>query len=94
MQRRHEIAYGFFFREPLLEQSFINPLNHAAVFVMELGDEGMRQLWVHLFACNHLLDDIYKVVLYEKLNITGLHFIDVFNGWEQTIIWLTMEYLF
>ena len=60
---------------------------------MKLGDEGMRQLWVHLFTCNYLLKDVYKVVFNEELDIAGFHFIDVFNGWEETIIWLTMEYL-
>ena len=94
MERWHEIAEGFFFREPLLEQSFINSLDHASVFVMKLGDEGMRQLWVHLFACDHLLDDVCKVILDEELNIAGFHFVDVFYGWEQTVIWLAMEYLF
>ena len=60
---------------------------------MKLGDEGMRQLWVHLFACNYLLYDLNKVVLNEELNIAGFHFIDVLNGREKTVIWLTMEYL-
>lgn len=60
---------------------------------MKLGDKGMRKLWVHLFACNYLLKDVYKVVLNEELDIAGFHFIDVFNGWKETIIWLTMEYL-
>ena len=92
VQRRHIGSNFLFVEQALLEETFVNLLDEAAIFVVQLGDKCVGHRMVNLcLSIDNLLQDVRQVGLHQGLDVTSIHFLNIFNSRKEAIIWHSVE---
>lgn len=89
----HEVTSALFLCKALLEQTFVDALNHASILVMQLSNQLMGQLVVQLLSFDELFEDVFEVCIDKNLYVVRFHLVNMLDNREEPVIWRSQENL-